>query len=312
MRPIGITKISPSLLAPSRVTPRTRYLEAKISRLAAKLRLKGDVDVPIIVEFVGGSKPYEVIAGERRRRAAIEAELTSITVEVRAFNKVGVEGTIQRSETAWSENADREELHPLDCSEFILNDLIKRTKLGKDNLIATLQDIASNIRYKKLEKLLDGHKHGAVGASIVKTIIDAFEFYDWKKIETFVRVYIPLVQMPEDIREAYRTDLIKRNDANQLNRLKQEKQRAKIIKRLEDAKITRKDVENEVLLVLGEEKLQPTISLSKRLALIRSLAKTANFNLHQQKEYNHAKQKLEQLQLELEQQISRIETLLRT
>lgn len=82
------------------------------------------------------SPKEEIIACECRRLAAVEARLCAVNVEVRAYKKVGVEGVIQRSETAWLENQDREELYAPDCSEFILKDLIRRTKLGKDKLTA--------------------------------------------------------------------------------------------------------------------------------------------------------------------------------
>src|SRR6266536_2660226 len=69
------------LIRPNPAQPRTRFDPASIERLAASLADAGVVQ-PLIVRPLGDGR-YELIAGERRWRAAREAGLQTVPVVVR-------------------------------------------------------------------------------------------------------------------------------------------------------------------------------------------------------------------------------------
>lgn len=123
--------------------PRKNFDETAIEELAASILEHGIIQ-PIVVRKK--DKKYEIVAGERRYRAAKHAGLTEVPVIVKDFNEQ------QMMEVAILENLQREDLTPIEEAEayshlitklnFTQDDLAKR--LGKSrphiaNLIRLLQ-----------------------------------------------------------------------------------------------------------------------------------------------------------------------------
>jgi ParB family chromosome partitioning protein len=70
-------------ITPSPFQPRRSFDEGKIEELAASIRNQGIIQ-PLVVRPRGSD--YELIAGERRWRAAIKAGLSRVPVVVRSAN----------------------------------------------------------------------------------------------------------------------------------------------------------------------------------------------------------------------------------
>jgi len=94
------------LLQPGKYQPRTRMDEAALKELADSIRMQG-VMQPILVRPVGGGR-YEIIAGERRWRAARMAGLSDVPALVR---EVPDNAALAM---ALIENIQREDLNPLE------------------------------------------------------------------------------------------------------------------------------------------------------------------------------------------------------
>lgn len=92
-------------LRPSSVQPRQRFDEAAMAELAASIAAQGVLQ-PILVRPVDGG--YEIVAGERRYRAAQRAGLTSVPVIVRELDER------QALELAIVENLQRDDLDDLE------------------------------------------------------------------------------------------------------------------------------------------------------------------------------------------------------
>ena len=92
-------------IKPNPHQPRRQFSETSLAELAASVRTNGLIQ-PIIVRQVDGE--YQLIAGERRWRAAKLAGLKSVPVIVRE-----VDGFTQ-AQLALVENIQREDLNPLD------------------------------------------------------------------------------------------------------------------------------------------------------------------------------------------------------
>ena len=97
------------LLQPGRYQPRRRFAEAALEELAESIRAEGVLQ-PIMVRPLPGTLPqrYEIIAGERRWRAAQLAGLAWIPAVVRAADDRAV--LVQ----ALVENIQRENLNPVE------------------------------------------------------------------------------------------------------------------------------------------------------------------------------------------------------
>jgi ParB family chromosome partitioning protein len=107
--------------------PRTRFDPASIKSLADSLADAGVVQ-PLIVRPLPDGR-YELIAGERRWRAAREARLQTVPAIVRE------EGEAERLQTALIENMAREDLNPVDearaCAALVEDLGLSREELAR-------------------------------------------------------------------------------------------------------------------------------------------------------------------------------------
>ena len=95
------------LLQPGKYQPRIDMHPESLEELASSIRAQGVVQ-PIVVRSINGSGRYEIIAGERRWRAAQKAGLERIPVVVRESTP------IESLELALIENIHRKDLNPVE------------------------------------------------------------------------------------------------------------------------------------------------------------------------------------------------------
>jgi len=96
-------------IRPNTRQPRTYFDEEAMSALAASIRELGVLQPVLVKELPGETDSYELIAGERRWRAARRAGLQSIPVLAQTQT-----GDVQSLEQALVENLHREDLNPLE------------------------------------------------------------------------------------------------------------------------------------------------------------------------------------------------------
>lgn len=94
-------------LEPNPLQPRIRWNDEDLDALAASISEHGIIQ-PIVVTRGRGSVPYQIIAGERRWRAARRAGLTSVPILVREISGA------QALEVALVENLQRADLNPIE------------------------------------------------------------------------------------------------------------------------------------------------------------------------------------------------------
>ena len=101
------TTLPVAYLTPNPYQPRQRFDEEALAELTASIREKGLLQ-PILVRPVGDTGSYEIVAGERRWRAAQTAGLHEVPVVVRDLS----DG--QALELAIVENVQRRDLSPVE------------------------------------------------------------------------------------------------------------------------------------------------------------------------------------------------------
>lgn len=142
MRDLNVT-----LLKPGKYQPRTHMDEASLNDLATSIKAQGIMQ-PILVRQVADSS-YEIIAGERRWRAAQLAGLTHVPVLVRSVPDNAALAM------ALIENIQRENLNPLEEATGIqrLIDEFKMTHHVAAEAVGRSRSAASNLlRLLKLPK----------------------------------------------------------------------------------------------------------------------------------------------------------------
>jgi ParB family transcriptional regulator, chromosome partitioning protein len=117
------------VIRPNPRQPRTRFEAESLHALAASIAEAGVVQ-PLIVCPLGDGR-YELVAGERRWRAAQEAGLETVPAIVRQ------EGETDRLQTALIENMAREDLNPVDEARACAT-LVEDLGLSKEELARRL------------------------------------------------------------------------------------------------------------------------------------------------------------------------------
>jgi ParB family chromosome partitioning protein len=123
-------------ISPNRFQPRRDFDDAKIQELASSIREKGIIQPLIVRETDEG---YELIAGERRLRAAKLAGLPSVPAVIRDV------ADAEALELALIENIQRENLNPIEeaqayqrlIEEFSLTQEEMAQKVGRDRTTIT-------------------------------------------------------------------------------------------------------------------------------------------------------------------------------
>jgi ParB family transcriptional regulator, chromosome partitioning protein len=131
----AVAEIAISRISPNPKQPRRVYAEQALKELAESIQQRGVLQ-PILVTPSGDGN-YEIIAGERRWRAAQRAGLSTIPAVV----KSGPEG--ERFEIALIENLQREDLSALEqaegflrlANEFRMTQEEIAKKIGKDRTV---------------------------------------------------------------------------------------------------------------------------------------------------------------------------------
>ena len=143
--PTGPLQIDIDLIDPSPYQPRTRFREEALDELARSIRTSGIIQ-PLVVRPIG--QRFQLIAGERRWRAAQRAGLDKVSSIIRQVpDELALEMTLV-------ENIQREDLNAMEAAraferlmdEFQLTQESVAERTGKDR--AT---VANAIRLLKLE-----------------------------------------------------------------------------------------------------------------------------------------------------------------
>jgi ParB family transcriptional regulator, chromosome partitioning protein len=157
-----LREIKVEQLKPGKYQPRSRMDEASLNELAASIRVQGIMQPILARELPDGS--YEIIAGERRWRAAQMADLKQVPVIVR---KVPDNAALAM---ALIENIQREDLNPLEeaigiqrlIDEFQMThqaaaDAVGRSRSAASNLLRLLK-LPQTVQDMLMEGSLDmGH-----------------------------------------------------------------------------------------------------------------------------------------------------------
>lgn len=105
----GVTMVPVSHMRPHPNQPRRRFEPQALADLAASIAQRGLIQ-PIVVR-PHGAGDYQIVAGERRWRAAQQAQLHEVPVIVREF------GDAETLEVALIENVQREDLNAIEEAE---------------------------------------------------------------------------------------------------------------------------------------------------------------------------------------------------
>jgi ParB family chromosome partitioning protein len=180
---------------------RSYFDTQKLQHLAESIRAYGILE-PLLVRPLSDNY-YELVAGERRYRAAQEVGLSEIPVVIREMTQ------LQAMELALIENLQREDLNPIEETEGIIA------------LLATKLNVPSTEIPQLLHRLAKrGSDNVVPKESTLEVVESIFALVGKISWESFASHRLPLLNLPHYILEALRSGKIEYTKARALARIK--------------------------------------------------------------------------------------------
>ena len=239
--------------------PRRYFDEQALNELVTSIKQHGILQ-PLLVRPLKGGK-YELVAGERRYRAAQTAGLTEVPVVVRDLNEN------EALQLALIENLQREDLNPVEETEGILQLLSWRLQLAVPEVISLLY---------RLNNELKGNVNPNVGVSSeINQIEEVFESLARMQWSSFIKHRLPLLKLPVEILEALRAGKIAYTKAQAISKVKDEAARNELLEQAITNNFSLSQIKEKIqaLKPQSDSKLDLTEKLSQRLTKITRLVK---------------------------------------
>ncbi|MBN3907014.1 MAG: ParB/RepB/Spo0J family partition protein [Nostoc sp. NMS1] len=196
--------------------PRRYFDEQKLEELSRSIKELGILE-PLLVRPLSEGD-YELVAGERRYKAALMALLTEVPVVVRIMDDATT------YQVRLVENLQREDLNPLEETEGILELLAFRLAISTSETVKLLQKMENEAK-GKITRNVTGNSQ----TLLVEEIFTALGGMKW---DSFVRNRLPLLNLPLDVVLVLRSGKIEYTKARAIAKVKNESSRIQL---LEDA-----------------------------------------------------------------------------
>lgn len=166
----GMRTVAIEALNASPLNPRTTFTEAELDELADSIRMRGLVQPIVVRPASGGGSGYEIIAGERRWRAAQKAALHEVPVIVRNLSdkealELAIIENVQRSDLNAMEEANGYQ-QLIDAYDYTQEDLAGVVGKSRSHLANTLRllKLPAGVQTLIREGVLSaGHARALVG-----------------------------------------------------------------------------------------------------------------------------------------------------
>jgi ParB family protein len=231
-------KIPIDLIVPNPNNPRA--IVKPDPALVASVRAHGIIE-PLVVRPLGDGR-YEIVAGERRYRAAKMAGLTEVPVRVLDLSEK------EARLLALVENLQREDLNPYEETLGVLELLSEELGKTREEVVALLHRMQNERRGKAT--------HNVVGSPEAQRVEGVFQALGRMTWESFVQHRLPLLGLPEDLRAALEEGALPYTAALELKKVKDPEARARL---LEEAKggLSLRELRAKVREVMAKEKSPP-------------------------------------------------------
>ena len=192
--------------------PRRYFDPQAMQQLVESVKQHGILQ-PLLVRRKGNSQ-YELVAGERRYRAAISVGLEEVPVVIR---ELADEEALQ---LAILENLQREDLNPIEETEGLLQLLASKLDKTPESIIALLNQAAHPER-NSVDNVIHTEEW--------QIVIEVFAIVGKFTPESFRTNRLPLLNLPDEILDALRQGRIAYTKARVIARVRDEAQRQALL-----------------------------------------------------------------------------------
>ena len=218
--------------------PRRSFDSAKLKQLVESVRRFGILE-PLIVRPLP-SNTFELVAGERRYKAAIEVGLTEVPVVVRTMTEK------EAFELALLENLQRDDLNPVDETEGLLDLLCESLELDRKKVISTMNKAASAER--KGQSITDN-----VIRNHITEIDRIFQTVGRVSRESFRSNRLPILNLPSDVLRFLRKGTLEYTKAKAIAKIEDKRVRKKLMREVVEKSLSLKAVKQRVNQLILDE-----------------------------------------------------------
>ncbi|MBI4779763.1 MAG: ParB/RepB/Spo0J family partition protein [Oscillatoriophycideae cyanobacterium NC_groundwater_1537_Pr4_S-0.65um_50_18] len=229
--------------------PRRFFDSDKLAQLVQSVAEHGILEPLLVRPLEGGG--YELVAGERRLRAAREVGLEEVPIVVRELDDR------QAIQVALIENLQREDLNPVEETDAVLDLLAIALETTRENV--------TSLFYQAHRAKHRGQELGQNVLSqleIVQTVMAGVGRFS---IDSFRSSRLPLLKLPEDVLDVLRQGKLEYTKAQTIARVKDETQRSKLLKQT----IAKNLSLNEIKAAIKE--LKPEVEPTPEKVLVEQL-----------------------------------------
>ena len=213
--------------------PRRYFDTEALSQLTNSVKEKGILQPLLVRSLEDGG--FELVAGERRYRAAQNAKLEKVPVVIRSLSDADA------YELALMENLQREDLNPVEETEGILELLSRKLGKEKDEIITIFQKTAHPTRISSKKNVNTGiHKKD------LEVIEKVFQIVGKLTPNSFRTNRLPLLNLPSYLLEALQQGNIEYSKVRLIGRVKDEKKAKNLLTAAIEENLSRKEIEERV------------------------------------------------------------------
>lgn len=228
-----------------------RYFDPqKMEQLTCSIKAHGILENLVVRAMPGKDGEYELVAGERRYRAALTAGLTEVPVLILDLTDS------EARQIALVENLQREDLNPVEETEGVLQLLAIRLNRAVSEVVSLL--------YRLQNQEVRNSTHNVVvqeDAIEVESLFTTLGRMSW---QSFVKHRLPLLNLPEEILESLRKGEIAYTKATAIARVKEEAIRQELLREAIVQDLSLSQIRERIKTAITPLKEEPQ-SLKKRV-----------------------------------------------
>lgn len=229
--------------------PRRYFNPQKLQELSASIKEHGILE-PLLTRPLNGQ--YELVAGERRYRAAKLAGLTQIPIVVKQLTDQ------EALQLALIENLQREDLNPVEETQGILGLLAIQLNTNVKDVISLLHRMQNEAAGKVTQNVL-----GSAQGQVIQNVFDSLALISW---ESFVTSRLPLLKLPPEILDALQNGKIAYTKASAIARVKNADQRHQLLEESIKQQYSLSQIKTRIKQIQAPAKHStPSASLNRRV-----------------------------------------------
>ena len=237
--------------------PRRYFDPEKLNQLVQSVKEHGILQ-PLLVRAVNDE--FELVAGERRLRAAKEAGLTEVPIITKELSDH------QTLQIALLENLQREDLNPVEETEGILELLRIELDVNSGEVISILNQ-AANAKKRNLDLTENVSRQLEIIESVLQNV-GRFT------AESFRTSRLPLLNLPDDVLETLRQGQLEYTKARAIAKLKDDGERRELLDKVLNENLSLSEIK-QLVKELTPGKTTPKETLNAKYSEIGKRLKNA-------------------------------------